>query len=65
MENPIKMDDLGVPHGTTIFGNIHFLDTAHTQTHKHTRKPTAGGPQDEGLEKVTPALNMAMVTISM
>ena len=23
MENPIEMDDLGVPHGTTIFGNIH------------------------------------------
>ena len=25
MENPIKMDDLGVPWGTTIFGNIHIL----------------------------------------
>ena len=24
MENPIKMDDLGVPHGTTILGNIYI-----------------------------------------
>ena len=23
MENPLKMDDLGVPHGTTILGNLH------------------------------------------
>jgi len=24
MENPIKMDDLGVPMGTITFGNIHM-----------------------------------------
>ena len=24
MDNPIKMDDLGVPYGTIIFGNIHI-----------------------------------------
>ncbi len=24
MENPIKMDDLGVPWSTTIFGNTHI-----------------------------------------
>ena len=42
-----------------------FRHHTHTQTHKHSRKPTAGGPQDEGLEKVTPALNMAMVTVSI
>ena len=24
MKNPIKMDDLGVPHGTPIFGNTHI-----------------------------------------
>ena len=25
MENPIKMDDLGVPHGTPFFGNTHMF----------------------------------------
>ena len=25
MENPIKMDDLGVPWGTPIFGNTHVF----------------------------------------
>ena len=25
MESPIKMDDLGVPIGTPISGNLHFM----------------------------------------
>ena len=36
MENPIKIDDLGVPHGTTIFGNtqIHSpSDTVYLANH--------------------------------
>ena len=26
MENPMNMDDLGVPHGTPSYGNHHMLD---------------------------------------
>ena len=29
MKNPIKMDDLGVPWGTIIFGNIHYIEIHH------------------------------------
>ena len=25
MESPVKMDDLGVPIGTPISGNLHFM----------------------------------------
>ena len=31
MENPIKMDDLGVPWGTIIFGNTHMSSTIYQQ----------------------------------
>ena len=43
MENPFKMDDLGVPWGTPIFGNTHIL---------------IGGFLEEGLSRVCSFLDV-------